>query len=115
MHTLHPVTVLVGINSFFSLRTTVIPPFLGTTYTVLTHELSEIGYINPISSNLITYAFTTFFMFGFSLLCGWITGWCPSSIRILCVQKDGFIPFMSDSFHAIAPLLFLSTFNNLSF
>src|SRR5262249_26886782 len=104
MHTLHLVTVLVGINSFFSLRTTVIPPFLGTTCTGLTHELSEIGYINPASSNLITSIFTTSFMFGLSLFWGCITGWCASSIRILCVQKEGFIPFMSDIFHAIAPL-----------
>src|SRR5262249_45878040 len=115
MHTLHPMTVRVGINSFFSLSTTVIPPFLGTTCTGLTHELSEIGYINPASSNLITSVFTTSFMFGLSLLWGCITGWCPSSIRILYVQKDGFIPFISEIFQEIAPLYFLNTSNSLSF
>src|SRR5262249_6426106 len=101
MHTLHLVIVFVGINSFFSLST-IIPPFLGTVCTRLTHELSKIGYIKPALSSLITSVFTTSFMFEFSLLWGCITGWCPSSIRILWVQKDGFIPFMSDIFHAIA-------------
>src|SRR5262249_11362972 len=115
MHTLHPVTVRVGINSFFSLSTTVIPPFLGTTCTGLTHALSEIGYISPASSSLITSVFTTSFMFGFSLLWGCITGWCPSSIKILCVQKDGFIPLISEIFHAIASLYFVSISNSFSF
>src|SRR5262249_23213128 len=104
MHTLHPVTVRVGINSFFSLSTTVIPPFLGTTCTGLTHELSEIGYIRPASNNLITSVFTISFMFGFSLLWGCITGWCPSSIRILFVQKYVFISLISVIFQAIASL-----------
>ena len=43
MHTRHPIVTLVGINSLSALVTTVTPDFLGTTYTGLTHELSEIG------------------------------------------------------------------------
>nr|GFB51439.1 hypothetical protein [Tanacetum cinerariifolium] len=37
------VTKRVGINSFSSLGTTIIPPFLGTLSIGLTHQLSEIG------------------------------------------------------------------------
>ncbi|KAK9006474.1 hypothetical protein V6N11_035511 [Hibiscus sabdariffa] len=39
----HPVTVRVGKSSLSSLVTTVMPPFLGTHWIGLTHELSEIG------------------------------------------------------------------------
>ena len=39
---LYHVTALVGRSSLFSFFTTIVPPFLGTTYIGLTHELSDI-------------------------------------------------------------------------
>ena len=63
MNTLHPVTVLVGINSFFSFLITVNPPFLGTTWTGLTQELSEIE--SPVFSSfmfLVAYMLLTIFI-----------------------------------------------------
>jgi len=67
MHILQPIIVLEGITSFFSFLMTIIPPFLGTTYTRLIHELSDIGYIIPSSSNLTTPFLTTSFLAGLSL------------------------------------------------
>ena len=43
MQTRQPVVTRVGINSLLALVITVTPNFLGTTYTGLTQELSEIG------------------------------------------------------------------------
>ena len=84
MQILQPVTVLVEMSSPFSLATTVMPPFLGTHCTGLTHELSEIGYMIPASSHLRISFFTTSFMIGFNLLCCSTEGLLPSSMRILC-------------------------------
>ena len=99
MQILHPVTFLVGINSLFSLCTTVIPPFLGTICTGLIHELSEIGYIIPASNNFTISFFTTSFIFGFSLLYLSAIGLCPSSICSLCMTIEGLMPFMSEICH----------------
>ena len=102
IHTLHPVTVLVGINSFFSFLITVNPPFFGTTCTGLTQGLSKIAYMKPAFSH-----FSTSFITGFSLL------WCSievltfSSNRILCIQIERLIPFKSSIDQAIASLYFL--------
>ena len=66
---LHPITVLIGINSFFSFATIVIPLFFGTHFIGLIHELSDIGYMIPASNHLMIFFFTTSFIMGFSLLC----------------------------------------------
>ena len=62
MHTLHPVIVLLGINSFFSFLIIVNPPFLGTTCTGLTQGLSEIAYMKPAFSYFSTSFMTTSFI-----------------------------------------------------
>ena len=59
MHIRHPVTVRCGISSFFSFIITVMPPFLGTTWTGLTHSLCGTGYIIPACSNFISFFLTT--------------------------------------------------------
>src|ERR1044072_3341378 len=109
MHTLQLVTCLVGISSLFSLATTVIPPFLGTTCTGLTHLLSDIGYIIPASRSLIISFLTTSFMVGLSSLWGWTIGLTFCSRRILCIQIEGLIPLMSSIVHPKADLNLLKT------
>jgi hypothetical protein len=91
----HPVTNLVGKNSLFSFFTTVMPPFFGTTCTGLTHSLSEIEYIMPASSNLITSFFTTSLRLVFKILYGSREGLWSSSSKIRCMQREGFSPLRS--------------------
>ena len=66
---LQPMSIVEGIIVLLSFFITVVPPFLGTTYTGLTHALLEIGYITPTSSHFSTSLQTTSFMVGFSHLC----------------------------------------------
>ncbi|KAJ0934730.1 hypothetical protein HanRHA438_Chr03g0110831 [Helianthus annuus] len=115
MQTLHPVSVLVGMSSFFSLVTTVIPPFFGTTWTGLTHGLSKMGYISPTSKSLMTFFFTTSYTLGLAHLCGWIAALQSSSIKILCVHMEGLMPLMPISFHAISVLCLFSRLSHFSF
>ena len=68
IHTLHPVIVLVGINSFISFFIIVNPPFFVTTCTGLTQGQFEIAYINPVFSHFSTSFLTTSFITEFSLL-----------------------------------------------
>ena len=107
MQTLDPITVLVGISSFFSFLITLIQPFFGTTCTGLTQGLSDMAYINPAFSHLRTSFFTTSFIIGFNLLYCSIEVLAFSSIRILCIQINGLIPFKSSIDQAMASLCFL--------
>ena len=58
---------------------------------------------------------TTSFMFGLSRRCLSTMGLEPSSQLILCLQKSGLIPGISEVFHAKARLCFLRTETSLSF
>ena len=112
MHTLHPVTVLVGINSLFSFLITVNPPFFGTTWTGLTQELYDIAYKIPAFNHFSTSFLTTSFIAGFSLL------WCSIEVlvssfsNILCMQMQVPIPLRSSNDQAIASLYFLRIFSS---
>ena len=106
-HTLHPVTVLIGINSFFSFLITVNPPFLGTTWTGLTQELCDIAYIKAAFNHFSTSFLTTSFITGFSLLWCSIEVFASSFNNNLCMQIEGLIPFRSSIDQAIASLYFL--------
>ena len=106
MQTLYPITVLVGINSFFSFMITVKPPLFETTWIGLTQVLFDMAYINPAFSYLRTSFFTASFITGLSLL------WCSievlefSSMMILCIKMDGLIPLTISTNEAIASLCF---------
>ena len=58
----HHVIILVGINLLSTLVTIVTTDFLGTTCTRLTHELSKMGKMIPVSNSLRTLALTTSFV-----------------------------------------------------
>jgi len=83
------VIVLVRISSLFSFLITVIPPFLGTTWIGLTHALSEIGQIMLALSNFKISFVTTSCMLGFNLVWCSIEGLWSSSIKIRCINKEG--------------------------
>ena len=104
MHTLQLVTVLITISSLFSFFTTDIPFFFKTTWTGLSHSLSEIGLITLASKSFITLVFSTSLILGLIIRWGYTIGLKLSSIRILWVQ-----------FHAIVLLCFLSVSSNFSF
>lgn len=93
MHTLQPVTFLVGTNSLFSFHTTIIPHFFGSHCIRLTHKISEIGYMIPASNHFITSFFTT------SSWLGWATfGVRPTSYYLLpkwfyACRKKGWCPW----------------------
>lgn len=107
-----PHNSFVGISSFFSFCTTVIPLFLGTTKIGLIHTLSEIGLMIPTSESFNISALTTSFIFGLNVLWLSILGGKLSSISM---QSVGLIHLMSTIDHPINVLFYLSTLSNLSF
>ena len=70
MHTQTLVGSRVCTNSRLSFSTTVKLDFLGTTCTGLTHWLSKIGQMIPLSNSFIISPCTASCMSGFSLHCG---------------------------------------------
>ncbi|CAL1371294.1 unnamed protein product [Linum trigynum] len=115
MQTHQPVTARIGINSFFSLQTTVIPPFFGTIWVGLAHLLSDIAKMILASISFTISARTTASKFGVNLRCSCLNGLTSSSIRILWEHKDGLMPLMSVIFHAMALSYFCSRATSLLF
>ena len=68
------------------------------------------AYMNPTFNHLRTFYLTTSFIIGFNLL------WCStkvlafSTMRILCTQIDGLIPFKSSTDQPMASLCFLKIY-----
>ena len=114
MHTCQPVTMPVDKSSSFSFLTTVIPHFFDTTCTRHNQGLSEIAYMNPVLSHLRTYFFMTSFIAGFNRLWCSMVGTCSSSIKILCMQMEGLIPFISFMDQENVSKLFSRMLNSLT-
>jgi len=68
----------------------------------------------PACRSLVTSFLTTSEMTGLSHLCGYLTGFAPSSNNILCMHVDGIILGMSANVHPVAFLCFLRTCSNPS-
>lgn len=97
---------LSGINSFFSLVTTIVPLFFGTHFTGFTYLLSDIRYTTPVSSHVIIPFFTTFCIGGLSLHSYSDVGGHSFSNYILWVQMPGKILIILAIIKLIALLYF---------
>ena len=87
--------------------------FFGTTWTKLTHELSEIAKIILACRSLITTALTISCITGLSLSELSTIGLQSSSNKILCMTIWKLIPFISVIDHAMASLFSYKTRINM--
>ena len=109
IHTRHPIWTRVGINLLSLFFITVIPNFVGITWTWLTHELLEMGYMIP----LFQYVFLLLFSWQkFNLLQRSLLAWASFIKWILCCTIVWLIPLISVMVHPLASLLSFRTSNN---